>query len=332
MRPHIPSPLIPSPLTSEEGQQVAAWMDAQRGQVFSAVYSGDRVLEGPVVEKPADVLARWKQRGCRERRAEHRFIGDGALSYRALIERHVSGRAHRYGYSAARPVHRAPGGSVRARAWPGGAGRHSAHLHSPVGCGAGSRPPHACVMNWAIQRTLSDADLDEIVAIEKASFTNPWTREMYLRELQNPDVSFLYVLRVPEAGIVAFCSFWLVLDEVHINNLAVRGDFRAPGGGDSAPRARASGRGEPGGAARHARGSAVERPGAAAVRAARLRSGGYPAELLRQPARRCAYPMERSAETDRTLERAGPCVTFGPDESNNSYKGGRACKPQMSRS
>ena len=54
---------------------------------------------------------------------------------------------------------------------------------------------------------------------------------MYLRELQNPDVSFLYVLRVPDEGIVAFCSFWLVLDEVHINNLAVRGDFRGRGVG-----------------------------------------------------------------------------------------------------
>jgi ribosomal-protein-alanine N-acetyltransferase len=54
---------------------------------------------------------------------------------------------------------------------------------------------------------------------------------MYLRELQNPDVSFLYVLRMPEDGVVAFCSFWLVLDEVHINNLAVRGDFRGRGVG-----------------------------------------------------------------------------------------------------
>jgi len=84
-------------------------------------------------------------------------------------------------------------------------------------------------MNWAIDRTLSERDLDAIVAIEEASFTNPWTRDMYVRELQNPDVSFLYVLRIPEQGIVAFCSFWLVLDEVHINNLAVRGDLRAQG-------------------------------------------------------------------------------------------------------
>jgi ribosomal-protein-alanine N-acetyltransferase len=84
-------------------------------------------------------------------------------------------------------------------------------------------------MSWTIDRTLAARDLDAIVAIERASFTNPWTREMYLRELQNPDVSFLYVLRVPEKGIVAFCSFWLVLDEVHINNLAVLREFQGQG-------------------------------------------------------------------------------------------------------
>jgi ribosomal-protein-alanine N-acetyltransferase len=71
-----------------------------------------------------------------------------------------------------------------------------------------------------IERTLSEADLDEIVALEAATFSNPWTREMYLRELQNPDVSFLYVLRI-DRQIAGFCSFWLVLDEIHINNLAV---------------------------------------------------------------------------------------------------------------
>lgn len=83
-------------------------------------------------------------------------------------------------------------------------------------------------MDWTIERTLSDHDLDAIVAIEEASFSNPWTRHMYLRELQNPDVSFLYVLRYPEQ-ISAFCSFWLVLDEIHINNLAVRQDYQGRG-------------------------------------------------------------------------------------------------------
>jgi ribosomal-protein-alanine N-acetyltransferase len=88
-------------------------------------------------------------------------------------------------------------------------------------------------MNWIIERTLAVHDLDEIVAIEVASFSNPWTRQMYLRELQNPDVSFLYVLRAPVGDdentarhIAGFCSFWLVLDEIHINNLAVRREYQ----------------------------------------------------------------------------------------------------------
>ncbi len=83
-------------------------------------------------------------------------------------------------------------------------------------------------MTWIIERTLSVADLDGIVAIENASFTNPWTRQMYLRELENPDVSFLYVLRFPHE-IGAFCSFWLVLDEIHINNLAVLSQYQGQG-------------------------------------------------------------------------------------------------------
>lgn len=83
-------------------------------------------------------------------------------------------------------------------------------------------------MTWTIERTLSESDLDEIVVIEAATFSNPWTRSMYLRELQNPDVSFLYVLRM-NSQIAGFCSFWLVLDEIHINNLAVRRECQGQG-------------------------------------------------------------------------------------------------------
>ena len=68
---------------SRSTAEVATWMDAQRGQVFSALYSGDDRREGPTVEKPADVLARWGAEG-RERRLT--FAGDGALAYAALIE------------------------------------------------------------------------------------------------------------------------------------------------------------------------------------------------------------------------------------------------------
>jgi [ribosomal protein S18]-alanine N-acetyltransferase len=84
---------------------------------------------------------------------------------------------------------------------------------------------------WDIQPLSSDADLDEVLAIESASFTNPWTREMYLAERENPGVSSCYLARDAAGRVVGFCSVWLVLDELHINNLAVAPDCRGRGAG-----------------------------------------------------------------------------------------------------
>ena len=82
-----PSALSPEPSHSPQpsafgpDSEVCTWMDAQRGQVFSAIYSGRIVLESAMVEKPADILRRWQPEGSRP----HVFIGDGALMYRDLI-------------------------------------------------------------------------------------------------------------------------------------------------------------------------------------------------------------------------------------------------------
>jgi ribosomal-protein-alanine N-acetyltransferase len=82
---------------------------------------------------------------------------------------------------------------------------------------------------WRIDPIESARDLDEVLAIEHASFTNPWTREMYLAELANRDVSHCYLARAADGAAAGFCSFWLVLDELHINNLAVAPAFRRQG-------------------------------------------------------------------------------------------------------
>jgi tRNA threonylcarbamoyladenosine biosynthesis protein TsaB len=63
--------------------EAITWMDAQRGQVFSAVYKDGVTIEDAIVEKPAAILSRWQI----ERRQPHVFIGDGALAYRELIHR-----------------------------------------------------------------------------------------------------------------------------------------------------------------------------------------------------------------------------------------------------
>jgi ribosomal-protein-alanine N-acetyltransferase len=85
------------------------------------------------------------------------------------------------------------------------------------------------VSEWRIEHMTSADQIDAVLAIEQASFTNPWTREMYLSELQNPTVSYCFVARDPAGHAVGFCSFWRVLDELHINNLAVLPEARRNG-------------------------------------------------------------------------------------------------------
>lgn len=80
-----------------------------------------------------------------------------------------------------------------------------------------------------VESVTSAEDLGGLIAVEQASFLNPWTREMYVAELQNPDVSRLLVAKDSDGRIVGFCSFWLVLDELHINNLAVLPEYRRQG-------------------------------------------------------------------------------------------------------
>jgi tRNA threonylcarbamoyladenosine biosynthesis protein TsaB len=75
--------LSSQPLALSSDSEVCTWMDAQRGQVFSATYSGRTVLESAIVEKPAEILRRWQREG----RHPHVFIGDGALMSRDLIQR-----------------------------------------------------------------------------------------------------------------------------------------------------------------------------------------------------------------------------------------------------
>jgi ribosomal-protein-alanine N-acetyltransferase len=67
----------------------------------------------------------------------------------------------------------------------------------------------------------ADADIDAIVALESESFTNPWSRQTLVWELQNSDVTLVYVLRRDDERIAAFCVCWIIFDELHINTLAV---------------------------------------------------------------------------------------------------------------
>lgn len=72
-----------------------------------------------------------------------------------------------------------------------------------------------------IERVTGGDDLDQVCALEAESFTNPWTREMLERELRGSKVARVYVLRLQDGAIAAFCTCWIIVDELHVNTIAV---------------------------------------------------------------------------------------------------------------
>lgn len=70
--------------------------------------------------------------------------------------------------------------------------------------------------------------LDEVAAMERVCFPDPWSRNMLAEELENDLAAFLAAL--DEQGAVAgYAGLQVILDEGYILNIAVRPDCRRRG-------------------------------------------------------------------------------------------------------
>lgn len=75
-------------------------------------------------------------------------------------------------------------------------------------------------------------DIDQAIAIEQASFSQPWSRNLFLSEFRSIAVSTLLVAVTDDAGVrrvAGYIVFWNVEDEMHILNLAVAPGRRRQG-------------------------------------------------------------------------------------------------------
>ena len=71
-------------------------------------------------------------------------------------------------------------------------------------------------------------DLDEVVAIERASFGMPWSRGAFLYEIEQNRVARCWVLRDGDR-VVAYLCLWEIGDELHVTNIAVHPGLRRRG-------------------------------------------------------------------------------------------------------
>ena len=82
---------------------------------------------------------------------------------------------------------------------------------------------------------MTAADVDAVCAIEEATFARPWSRASIENELTNSCARYVVLRRSGET--VGYAGMWLVIDEAHVTNVAIRKDLRGQGLGEKLMRA-----------------------------------------------------------------------------------------------
>lgn len=75
-------------------------------------------------------------------------------------------------------------------------------------------------------------DIDEVLKVEVASFSCPWSRLAFVSEILENERAHYFVACMGER-VVGYIGAWLIFDEAHITNVAVAPEYRGQGSGRS---------------------------------------------------------------------------------------------------
>ncbi len=75
-------------------------------------------------------------------------------------------------------------------------------------------------------RFMEEKDLPQVLEIENASFSKPWSYNDFLGSLNKPNI---YVVAAIQDEIAGYCGLWGVVGEGQINNVAVAKKYRNQG-------------------------------------------------------------------------------------------------------
>ena len=77
-------------------------------------------------------------------------------------------------------------------------------------------------------RKMTVADIDRVYEIEVESFKTPWSRESIEKEVVENTLAEYFVLTL-EDKVIGYGGMWLIMDELHITNVAVSKAYRGKG-------------------------------------------------------------------------------------------------------
>lgn len=74
-------------------------------------------------------------------------------------------------------------------------------------------------------RSMSVDDIGAVHEIETQSFPTPWSQQAFYQELTNNTVA-QYLIAEKGDRLVGYAGMWVMLDEAHVTNIAVRSELR----------------------------------------------------------------------------------------------------------
>ena len=76
-------------------------------------------------------------------------------------------------------------------------------------------------------------DLRSVLEIEELSFPHPWHESTFRGEIQHRPISFpLVIVHTTLNLVIGYVIFWVIGEDVQINNIAIHPDFRGMGIGE----------------------------------------------------------------------------------------------------
>lgn len=79
-------------------------------------------------------------------------------------------------------------------------------------------------------RFAEEKDLPAMAEIERRCFHTPWSEESLREDLTGNPLSVYIALEAENGDVAGYMSLWRILDEGHINNVAVLPEYRRRGG------------------------------------------------------------------------------------------------------
>lgn len=74
-------------------------------------------------------------------------------------------------------------------------------------------------------RSMRLSDIGAVCRIEQESFTTPWSEAAFQNELTNNHYAH-YLVMESGSELIGYGGMWLILDEAHVTNIAVRPAYR----------------------------------------------------------------------------------------------------------